>query len=40
MSAIEEDREPTINGPEARRAVQVILALYESSETGQVIHLD
>ncbi len=40
IAAIEEDREPTINGPEARRAVQVILALYESSETGQVIHLD
>jgi len=33
--AIREDREPLITGEEARKAVEVVLAVYESSRTGQ-----
>ena len=39
MTAIREDREPKLSGREARRAVELILAVYESSETGKVIDL-
>ncbi len=39
LASIEEGREPRLNGPEARRAVEVILAIYESSETGNVVRL-
>lgn len=39
IDAIREDREPQLNGPEARRAVELILAIYRSSETGTVIDL-
>lgn len=39
IDAIREDREPKLNGREARRAVELILAIYESSETGRVIEL-
>ena len=37
IAAIEEGREPEIDGYEARRAVEVILAIYESSETGNPV---
>ena len=40
IDAIREDREPKLNGHEARRAVELILAIYESSETGQVVELE
>jgi len=33
--AIREDREPLITGEEAKKAVEVVLAVYESSRTGQ-----
>jgi predicted dehydrogenase len=39
IAAIREGREPQLSGREARRAVELILAIYRSSETGQVIHL-
>ncbi len=39
LAAIEEDRDPVIDGHEARRAVEVILSIYRASETGQVVEL-
>ena len=39
LAAIEEGREPVLNAQEARRAVQVILSIYESSEKGEVVSL-
>lgn len=38
LAAIEEDREPAINGVEARRAVEIILGIYHSAWTGETIH--
>jgi len=35
--AIMEDREPMVNGEEARKAVEVILAVYESARTGMPV---
>lgn len=37
--AVLEDREPMVPGEEARKAVDLILAIYESSETGKEIIL-
>lgn len=39
LAAIEEGRAPMIDGREARRAVEVILSVYRSSETGQPVVL-
>ncbi|MGD9519304.1 MAG: Gfo/Idh/MocA family protein [Armatimonadota bacterium] len=39
IEAIEEGREPLLNGLEARRAVELILAIYRSSAEGQVVSL-
>jgi predicted dehydrogenase len=39
LRAIEEGREPALNGIEARRAVELILAIYKSSEEGRVVEL-
>ncbi len=39
ISAIREDRDPLISGEEARKAVDVILAIYESGRTGKEIVL-
>lgn len=39
LRAIEENREPELNGPEARRAVEVILAVYKSSQERRVVPL-
>ncbi len=39
IDAVEADREPLIDGHEARRAVEVVLSIYESSETGRLIDL-
>lgn len=38
LAAAEEGRDPVLSGREARRAVEVILRIYESSETGRMIH--
>ncbi len=37
--AIAEDRDPMVTGEEARKAVEVILAIYESARTGQPVKL-
>ncbi|TWU10887.1 Gfo/Idh/MocA family protein [Allorhodopirellula heiligendammensis] len=39
LEAIEHDREPLINGPEGRRSVEVICAIYESARSGQTVTL-
>ncbi len=39
LAAIEENREPRLNGEEARRAVQLILAVYESSRDRKLVTL-
>lgn len=39
VQAVLEDREPLINGEEARKGVDVILAIYESAKTGKEIVL-
>ena len=37
--AIRNDTEPMVNGREARRAIELICAIYESAKTGKIIHL-
>lgn len=39
LAAIEEDREPAINGEEARKAVELVLAIYRAAQTGDQIAL-
>lgn len=39
LKASEEDREPVLNGVEARRAVELVLAIYRSSDTRQEVTL-
>lgn len=39
LAAIEEDREPAVNGPEGRRAVEIILGIYQAAESGQTVKL-
>lgn len=39
IAAIEEDREPAINGEEARKAVELVLAIYRAAQTGTQIQL-
>lgn len=39
LAAIEEGRQPRLNGQEARRAVELIMAIYRASESGQVVTL-
>ncbi|HPD16814.1 MAG TPA: Gfo/Idh/MocA family oxidoreductase [Planctomycetota bacterium] len=38
-NAILKDREPMVPGPEARKAVELILAIYKSSRTGKTVTL-
>lgn len=38
--AIKEDRDPMVTGEEARKAVEVILAVYESARTGLPVSLE
>ncbi|MFO7947832.1 MAG: Gfo/Idh/MocA family oxidoreductase [Armatimonadota bacterium] len=40
LDAVENDREPKLSAREARRAVEVILKIYESSETGRMVRFD
>jgi UDP-N-acetyl-2-amino-2-deoxyglucuronate dehydrogenase len=37
FKAIEEDREPLVNGTEGRRVIEVITAIYKSSTSGQKV---
>ena len=39
VNAILEDRDPVIVGSEARHAVEIILAIYESARTGKEVFL-
>jgi predicted dehydrogenase len=39
IDAVREGREPKLSGREARRAVELILAIYRSSERGEVVEL-
>ncbi len=39
LQAIDEDRRPAVDGPEGRRAIEIILAIYQSAETGQAVQL-
>jgi predicted dehydrogenase len=38
--AIMEDRDPMVTGEEARKAVELILAIYESAKTGKPVFLE
>lgn len=39
LEALEAGREPRVGGPEGRKAVEIILAIYESAKTGQRVNL-
>jgi UDP-N-acetyl-2-amino-2-deoxyglucuronate dehydrogenase len=39
VQALNEGRSPSVDGREGRRAVEVILGVYESSETGRVVEV-
>ena len=39
IAAINDQRPPLVNGPEGRRSVEVICAIYESAKTGQRVKL-
>ena len=39
LAAIRENRAPAIDGPEGRRSVEIILAIYKAAETGKAIKL-
>ncbi len=39
IKAIEEDREPAVNGAEGRRSVEIILAIYKAAESGKPVQL-
>jgi len=39
LAAIQENREPSVNGPEGRRSVEVILAIYQAAASGHRVSL-
>ena len=39
VKAIKNDTTPAIDGPEARKSVEVILAIYKAAETGKAVQL-
>jgi len=39
LAALDEGREPLVSGPESRKSVEIILAVYKSAETGQPVEL-
>ena len=39
FQALDEDRQPDLNGPEARKAVELVLAIYRSAELGKAVEL-
>ena len=39
MAAIREDRQPAVSGHEGKKAVELVLAIYESAATGRKINL-
>ena len=40
IQAIKEDREPLVSGEEARKAVDLLLAIYESARTGKEVKIN
>jgi UDP-N-acetyl-2-amino-2-deoxyglucuronate dehydrogenase len=40
MNAIQEDREPLVNGEEGSKSLKIILAIYQSARTSQPIQLE
>jgi predicted dehydrogenase len=39
LDALDAGREPRVGGPEGRKAVEIILAIYESARTGRTVRL-
>jgi len=39
IHAIREDREPAVNGPDAKKSIEVILAIYRSAQKGKEVSL-
>lgn len=39
VAAVREDRDPTISGEEGRKAIEIILAIYKSAQTGKEVEL-
>jgi len=39
LKALDEGAEPELNGREARKAVEIVLAIYESARTGRIVEL-
>ncbi len=39
IAAIEADREPVLNGEEARKAVELVLAIHRAAQTGEPVAL-
>ncbi|MEW6358466.1 MAG: Gfo/Idh/MocA family oxidoreductase [Planctomycetota bacterium] len=39
LDAIEKDREPFVNGPEGRKSVEIICAIYKAAQTGKEVRL-
>lgn len=39
LAAIDAGRQPAIDGPEGRRSVEIILAIYKAAETGKAVKL-
>lgn len=40
IDAIKEDREPVLNGEEGRKSLAIVLAMYQSAETGREVVVD
>ena len=39
LDAVEKNREPFVNGPEGRKAVEIICAIYKAAKTGKAVTL-
>jgi predicted dehydrogenase len=39
LNAIKKGKQPLIDGPEGRKAIELILAIYKSAETGKPVKL-
>jgi UDP-N-acetyl-2-amino-2-deoxyglucuronate dehydrogenase len=40
LSALKQDNQPMVNGEEGRKALAIILAVYQSAKTGQPVNMD
>ncbi|MFP5108047.1 Gfo/Idh/MocA family oxidoreductase [Neobacillus sp. C211] len=40
INAIQEDREPLVNGEEGLKQLKIILAIYESARTGHPVQIE